>query len=95
MMHFGYFVFYPYPGTPMYKYCKDRGMLPENISDLPANHRNSVLKHDILSPADIEEYYQKFTHLREQSYLERYGQYLNDTGQQTVNHQMTDIAQTG
>ena len=92
---FGYFVFYPYPGTPMYQYCKDRGLLPDNISALPANHRTSVLLHDVLSAADIEEYYQKFTLLRERSYLERYGQYLNDTGQQTVSEQMTDIAQTG
>ena len=92
---FGYFVFYPYPGTPLYQYCLDNGLLPDNVSDLPAHHRASVLKHDVLSDDDIEEYYQKFTRIREQTYLERYGQYLTSQEQQEVNEQMTTLAHTG
>ena len=41
---FGYFVFYPYPGTPMYHYCKDRGLLPDDMLDRPANHRTSIFE---------------------------------------------------
>jgi anaerobic magnesium-protoporphyrin IX monomethyl ester cyclase len=70
---FGYFIFYPYPGTPIYKTCQELGVLPSNIEDLPANHRRSVLKHDQLTPEDIEHYYQKFTELRKSNYLKRYG----------------------
>ena len=58
---FGYFVFYPYPGTPMYHYCKSNGLLPANFDTLPANHRQSVLIHDTLSHEDIEHYYERLT----------------------------------
>jgi anaerobic magnesium-protoporphyrin IX monomethyl ester cyclase len=92
---FGYFIFYPYPGTPMYQYCKERGLLPEDMSSLPANHRKSILQHDVLTEEDIEEYYQKFTTIREQTYMKRYGQYLNNDEKDQVNNQMVTLASTG
>ncbi|MEE2960801.1 MAG: radical SAM protein [Myxococcota bacterium] len=92
---FGYFVFYPYPGTPLYHTCKTRGLLPDNFETLPANHRQSVLKHDNLTTADIDTYYEKFTKVREADYLRRYGQQLNEAGQATVKQQIQALASTG
>jgi hypothetical protein len=61
---FGYFVFYPYPGTPLFQECRAKGYLPENFADLPANHRSSVLNLPKLTKDDIERYYEKFTELK-------------------------------
>ena len=61
---FGYFVFYPYPGTSLFQECKDKGYLPGNYYDLPANHRRSILMLPDLSKEDIDVYYSKFTELR-------------------------------
>ena len=69
---FGYFVFYPYPGTQLYEHCRERGYLPENYQDLPANHRQSILRLPTLTDADIAEYYERFTGLRERLYRNRY-----------------------
>ncbi len=68
---FGYFVFYPYPGTRLFHVCRDKGYLPENYLELPANHRESILNLPSLSKAEIAEYYDRFTALREQSHLNR------------------------
>lgn len=68
---FAYFVFYPYPGTPLYQTCLDDGLLPDDFRELPANHRESILKLKHISQADIDEYYGKFTALREKIYLAR------------------------
>ena len=92
---FGYFVFYPYPGTPMYRYCKEHGHLPANFEDLPANHRSSVLINNTLSNADIDEYYQRFTTIREQGFLQQYGQYIDDSGKKELTRQIDYIAATG
>ncbi len=92
---FGYFVFYPYPGTPMFHYCKERGLLPDDMFDKPANHRTSILKHDVLSPEDIEEFYQRFTKMREQDYFDRYGQYLTPANKGDVSKQIQDCADNG
>ena len=70
---FGYFVFYPYPGTHLFQLCRDRGYLPENYLDLPANHRASILDLPDLSRDDIADLYEAFTQLREHLYLDRYG----------------------
>jgi len=40
---FGYFVFYPYPGTALFHECRDKGYLPEDYLERPANHRRSIL----------------------------------------------------
>ena len=61
---FGYFVFYPYPGTELYRVCKDKGYLPENYYDLPANNRHTILNLPDISQSDIDEYYDKFTQIR-------------------------------
>ena len=61
---FGYFVFYPYPGTSLFKLCADKGYLPENLYEFPAHHHASVLKLPDLSGEEIEHYYDRFTDLR-------------------------------
>ena len=68
---FGYFVFYPYPGTRLFHFCKEKGYLPENYLELPANHRESILNLPSLSMADITEFYDRFTELRQTSHLNR------------------------
>lgn len=73
VLDFGYFVFYPYPGTQLFELCRDRGYLPEDYLDLPANHRQSILRLPELSQADIGEVYDGFTALRRQRYGDRYG----------------------
>lgn len=70
---FGYFVFYPYPGTHLFQLCLDRGYLPEDYLDRPANHRESILSLPDLSQDDIADLYEAFTQLREGLYLDRYG----------------------
>jgi anaerobic magnesium-protoporphyrin IX monomethyl ester cyclase len=92
---FGYFVFYPYPGTPMYQYCKENGLLPDDFDNLPANHRKSALIHDTLTDSQIEDYYLRFTKIREADYLKRYGIHLNSDGKDTLHSQIEQIAVTG
>ena len=68
---FGYFVFYPYPGTPLFATCREKGYLPDDYLELPANHRRSILSLPTLRPEDVEEYYDRFTALRERVYRAR------------------------
>jgi anaerobic magnesium-protoporphyrin IX monomethyl ester cyclase len=68
---FGFFVFYPYPGTPLYQTCLNQGYLPEDFLALPANHRESILNLPTLTNGDIADYYEHFTALREHLYAER------------------------
>jgi len=75
---FGYFVFYPYPGTQLFHLCREKGFLPENWLELPANNRQSILDLPHLTKEDIEYYYNKFTEVRNQAYLNRYGSGLSD-----------------
>jgi len=70
---FGYFVFYPYPGTRLFHICRKKGFLPEDYLELPANNRQSVLNLPDLSKDDIEYYYNMFTKVRENAYMKRYG----------------------
>ena len=72
---FGCFVFYPYPGTALYRLCRERGYLPEDFDELPANHRRSVLRLPDLTPGQIEHYYERFTRLRERDQLARLGEH--------------------
>ncbi|MEC7986318.1 MAG: radical SAM protein [Myxococcota bacterium] len=92
---FGYFVFYPYPGTPMFKYCLDRGLLPADFEDREANHRETILLHDQLHPDEIEEYYGRFTQLREEAYLQKYGNRLSEASKSEVKSRYQDIASSG
>ena len=70
-------------------------MLSDNFFEEPANHRTSILKHDVLTQHDIDLYYQKFTQIREDTYLKRYGQYLSSEHREKVNAIMEDSAQKG
>jgi anaerobic magnesium-protoporphyrin IX monomethyl ester cyclase len=74
---FGYFVFYPYPGTNLFNLCQEKGFLPENWLELPANNRQSILDLPDLTKKDIESYYNKFTEVRNQTYMNRYGNALS------------------
>jgi radical SAM superfamily enzyme YgiQ (UPF0313 family) len=80
MLDFGYFVFYPYPGTLLFKLCQERGYLPRGYEELPANHRASILALDTLTPDDIAEYYDRFTALRRRLYADRYGDAASRVG---------------
>jgi len=91
---FGYFVFYPYPGTPLYELCLANGYLPENYYEMPANHRQSILTFESLSQADIEEYYDRFTEVRKRDQLGRLG--ADDPGlHETVVTAVEDSAALG
>jgi radical SAM superfamily enzyme YgiQ (UPF0313 family) len=68
---FGYFVFYPYAGTQLFRECLEKGYLPEDHGELPANHRHSILRLPDLTQHDIDDAYEKFTQLRERLYAER------------------------
>ena len=46
---FGFFVYYPYPGTPLFDLCREKGYLPENYLDLPVAHNASILRLPALS----------------------------------------------
>lgn len=61
---FGYFVFYPYPGTRLFQVCRERGYLPDDWLERPATHRESILTLPDLSHDDIKELYERFTDLR-------------------------------
>ena len=71
VLDFGYFVFYPYPGTHLFQVCRTEGYLPEDYLDLEANHRQSILRLPGLSPDDIREAYDQLTTLRERRYRAR------------------------
>jgi radical SAM superfamily enzyme YgiQ (UPF0313 family) len=73
---FGYFVFYPYPGTHLFDECLSRGYLPPDYLERPANHRESILQLPDLGHDDIAEYYDRFTALRQRLYVNRYGAHL-------------------
>jgi len=68
---FGYFVFYPYPGTHLFTVCREGGYLPEDYLERPAFHRESILELPDVTKADIAEYYDRFTELRRRLYAER------------------------
>ena len=70
---FGYFAFYPYPGTRLFQDCLNHGYLPADYLERPANHRESILQLPDLSHDDIAEFYERFTALRERLYTARYG----------------------
>jgi radical SAM superfamily enzyme YgiQ (UPF0313 family) len=68
---FGCFVFYPYPGTALYKQCLQNGWLPDNHLELPAVHRRSILRQPGVSAEDIDTMYQRWTEARAQGMLKR------------------------
>jgi anaerobic magnesium-protoporphyrin IX monomethyl ester cyclase len=68
---FGFFVFYPYPGTELFQLCLANGYLPEDYLTLPANHRQSILNLPNVTQADIAAVYEEWTRIRVQSALRR------------------------
>lgn len=70
---FGYFVFYPYPGTEMFHTCRDKGYLPDDYLERQANHRESILRLPDLSQEDIAEAYDRFTAARGRNLKRKYG----------------------
>lgn len=75
---FGYFVYYPYPGTRLFELCQERGYLPDHPLDLPADHRRSILKLPGFGEGDIAELYERFTALRVRDHLRRAGTRLGE-----------------
>lgn len=68
---FGCFVFYPYPGTALYRQCLAEGLLPENHLELPAVHSRSILRQRDVSADDIEAVYARWTAVRAEAMLRR------------------------
>ena len=63
-LDFGFFVFYPYPGTDLFQLCQAKGYLPEDYLTRPANHRQSILRLPNVTQADIAEVYDQWTEIR-------------------------------
>lgn len=93
---FGYFVFYPYPGTAMFHTCQEKGYLPDDYWERPANHRETILNLPCgVTKEDITRFYEAFTKVREESYLNRFGQTMNPTDKSTLHTQHHESAQQG
>ncbi|MDX1812104.1 MAG: radical SAM protein [Gammaproteobacteria bacterium] len=88
---FGYFVFYPFPGTALYSLCKEKGYLPDNYLELPANHHESILNLPDLSKSDISYYYNRFTELQIHDRLARSAMNATQTQREDL---IADIKQT-
>jgi radical SAM superfamily enzyme YgiQ (UPF0313 family) len=61
---FGYFVFYPYPGTDLFQTCRENGWLPEDYLTRPANHRQSILNLPNVTQEQPAEIYDVWTVIR-------------------------------
>jgi anaerobic magnesium-protoporphyrin IX monomethyl ester cyclase len=68
---FGFFVFYPYPGTDLFRTCQENGYLPHNYLTLQANHRDSILNLPNVTRADIAAVYEEWTQIRAAAALKR------------------------
>jgi len=92
---FGYFVFYPYPGTALFRLCLEKGYLPDDYLEREANHRESILTLPDITADDIAEYYDRFTALRERQSLERAQGHLPEAAQATIRESVQHLAQSG
>jgi radical SAM superfamily enzyme YgiQ (UPF0313 family) len=92
---FGYFVFYPYPGTELFRECLEKGYLPEDYLDRPADHRASILRLPDLTPEDIAHYYDRFTAIRTRDAIARQGRKLAPEQEADLAEQMQRFASTG
>lgn len=61
---FGYFVFYPFPGTPLFQTCRQQGLLPDNWEEMPARHDRSILNLPDLTQTQIAEAFAKWGEIR-------------------------------
>jgi anaerobic magnesium-protoporphyrin IX monomethyl ester cyclase len=95
VLDFGYFVFYPYPGTQLFHECLQKGYLPADYLDRPANHRQSILDLPGLTQDDIAACYDRFTALRRRLYLERHGVLPDQQDSPGATDHVFDLARTG
>lgn len=70
-LDFGYFVFYPFPGTALFQTCKQRGYLPEDWWRMPARHDQSILTLPDITQDDISEKFAQWTKIREKTQAAR------------------------
>ena len=92
---FGYFVFYPYPGTHLFQLCRAKGYLPEDYLQRPANHRESILDLPDLSQQQIAGFYDRFTELRRQRYASRLPANVCEQQRQQATQHVDTVAQHG
>ncbi len=92
---FGYFVFYPYPGTPLFHHCRQHGYLPENYLDQPANHRESILDLPDVSKQDIAEMYDRWTAVRVANGWRRLAGGDDESGRRRIAEQIEAHASNG
>jgi radical SAM superfamily enzyme YgiQ (UPF0313 family) len=92
---FGYFVFYPYPGTHLFSLCREKHFLPENWLELPANNRQSILNLPELTKEEIIHYYNTFTEVRKQAYMSRYGSALSEENKAIASKSFEESAAVG
>ncbi len=70
-LDFGFFVFYPYPGTELFQTCKQQGYLPDDYLTRSANHRQSILNLPGVTQADIARVYDQWTEIRASAAIQR------------------------
>lgn len=70
---FGFFVFYPYPGTALFHECLAKGYLPEDWRERPAVHNRSILRLPGVTAEEIAGMYARWTELRVATTLRRSG----------------------
>lgn len=58
--HFACFVFYPFPGTPLFDTCLKNQYLPAGYAEMPVSEGQSILKLPDLPAHKIEKYYRRF-----------------------------------
>ncbi len=92
VLDFGYFVFYPYPGTQLFELCRERGYLPADYLEREANHRESILELPDLTRDDIAEFYARFTALHRHLTLARVA--APGSAADAVGH-VAELARTG
>lgn len=63
-LDFGYFVFYPFPGTQLFQVCQQRGYLPADWLERPARHDQSILTLPDLTQDDIARAFATWTQIR-------------------------------
>ena len=68
---FGYFVFYPYPGTDLFQTCRENGWLPDDYLTRAANHRQSILNLPNVTQEQIATIYDAWTAIRTETAVSR------------------------
>lgn len=61
---FGHFAFHPYPGTALHAVCRERGLLPPDFFDRPADNAEPALDLPEFPAAAVRQVHAKFAALR-------------------------------